>query len=78
VVEAAKEVAQPHHQQPLKEMADLLKLGLPGRRDHHTTAGFALAQLGRFPRLGKAFEASGWGLEVVDIDGRLAQPMLGR
>jgi putative hemolysin len=66
--------------QPVEEMADLLKLGLPGRRDYHTTAGFALAQLGRFPRLGEAFEASGWRFEVVDIDGRridklLAQPL---
>jgi putative hemolysin len=66
--------------QPVEEMADLLKLGLPGRRDYHTVAGFALAQLGRFPRLGEAFEASGWRFEVVDIDGRrvdkvLAQPL---
>jgi putative hemolysin len=66
--------------QPVEEMADLLKLGLPGRRDYHTTAGFALAQLGHFPRLGEAFEASGWRFEVVDIDGRridklLAQPL---
>jgi putative hemolysin len=66
--------------QPVDEMADLLKLGLPGRRDYHTAAGFALAQLGRFPRLGEVFEASGWRFEVVDIDGRridklLAQPL---
>jgi putative hemolysin len=66
--------------QPVDEMADLLKLGLPARRDYHTVAGFALAKLGRFPRLGEAFEASGWRFEVVDIDGRrvdkvLAQPL---
>ncbi|HEX6014973.1 MAG TPA: hemolysin family protein, partial [Geminicoccaceae bacterium] len=66
--------------QPVDEMADLLKLGLPARRDYHTVAGFALAQLGRFPRLGEVFETPGWRFEVVDIDGRrvdkvLAQPL---
>jgi putative hemolysin len=66
--------------QPVDEMADLLRLGLPARRDYHTVAGFALAKLGRFPRLGEAFETSGWRFEVVDIDGRrvdkvLAQPL---
>jgi putative hemolysin len=66
--------------QPVDDMADLLKLGLPARRGYHTVAGFALAQLGRFPRLGEVFETSDWRFEVVDIDGRrvdkvLAQPL---
>jgi putative hemolysin len=66
--------------QPADDMADLLKLALPARREYHTVAGFTLAQLGRFPRLGEAFEASGWRFEVLDIDGRridkvLAQPL---
>jgi putative hemolysin len=61
-------------------MAELLKLTLPERRDYHTVAGFALVRLGRFPRLGDAFEFGGWRFEVVDIDGRridkvLAQPL---
>jgi putative hemolysin len=39
-----------------------------------------LVRLGRFPRLGDAFEHGGWRFEVVDIDGRridkvLAQPL---
>src|SRR5215211_3961570 len=60
--------------------AGLLKLALPGRRDYHTVAGFALARLGRFPRLGDAFEFGSWRFEVIDIDGRridkvLAQPL---
>lgn len=65
---------------PVDDMADLLQLALPaGRRDYHTVAGFALARLRRFPRLGDAFEAGGWRFEVVDVDGRridkiLAQP----
>ena len=65
---------------PVDDMADLLRLALPARRDYHTVAGFALARLGRFPRLGDAFEAGGWRFEVIDIDGRrvdkvLAQPL---
>jgi putative hemolysin len=65
---------------PVDDMADLLKLALPGRRDYHTVAGFALVRLGRFPHLGDAFEFAGWRFEVVDIDGRridklLAQPL---
>jgi putative hemolysin len=65
---------------PVDEMAELLKLGLPARRSYHTVAGFVLGQLGRFPRLGEAFETAGWRFEVVDIDGRrvdkvLAQPL---
>ena len=66
--------------QPADDMAELLKLTLPGRRDYHTVAGFVLGRLGRFPRLGDAFEFGGWRFEVVDIDGRridkvLAQPL---
>jgi putative hemolysin len=62
--------------QPVDEMAELLKVGLPARRGYHTVAGFALAQLGRFPRLGSAFETSGWRFEVVDIDGRRIDKVL--
>jgi putative hemolysin len=65
---------------PVDEMAELLKLALPRRRDCHTVAGFALARHGRFPRLGDTFEVGSWRFEVVDIDGRridkvLAQPL---
>ena len=55
--------------QSIDDMADLLKVGLPARGDYHTVAGFTLAQLGRFPKLGETFETSGWRFEVVDIDG---------
>jgi putative hemolysin len=65
---------------PVDEMADLLRLALPARRDYHTVAGFVLGRLGRFPRLGDTFVAGEWRFEVVDIDGRridkvLAQPV---
>ena len=62
--------------QPVDEMADLLKVGLPARRGYHTVAGFALARLGRFPKLGEVFETSGWRFEVVDIDGRRIDKVL--
>lgn len=66
--------------QPVEEMAELLKLALPARRDYHTVAGLALVRLARFPKLGDAFELGGWRFEVVDIDRRridkvLAQPL---
>ena len=38
-------------------------------------AGFALVRLGRFPRLGDAFEFGGWRFEQVDIDGRRIDQM---
>lgn len=65
---------------PVDDMAELLKLALPARRDYHTVAGFALAQLGRFPRLGDTFEFGSWRFEIIDIDRRridkvLAQPL---
>ena len=65
---------------PADDMAELLKLALPARRDYHTVAGFVLVRLGRFPRLGDTFEFGSWRFEVIDIDRRridkvLAQPL---
>jgi putative hemolysin len=65
---------------PVDDMAELLRIALPERRDYHTVAGFALTRLGRFPRLGDTFEFGSWRFEVIDIDGRridkvLAQPL---
>lgn len=64
----------------VEEVAEILRLPLPGRRDYHTMAGFMLDRLRRIPKLGDAVEAGGWRLEVVDMDGRridkvLAQPL---
>jgi putative hemolysin len=63
----------------VEDMAELLRLPLPARRNYHTVAGFALERLRRLPKLGDAFDAGGWRFEVVDLDGRridkvLAQP----
>jgi CBS domain containing-hemolysin-like protein len=41
-------------------------------------AGFALAQLRRFPRLGDAFEFGSWRFEVIDIDRRRIDKVLAR
>ena len=65
---------------PADDMAELLKIALPGQRDYHTVAGFVLVKLGRFPRLGDTFEFGHWRFEVIDIDRRridkvLAQPL---
>ena len=65
---------------PADDMAELLKLALPARRNYHTVAGFTLVRLGRFPRLGDTFEFGSWRFEVIDIDRRridkvLAQPL---
>ena len=62
--------------QPVDEMADLLHLALPQRRDYHTVAGFALGRLARFPQLGDSFEMAGWRFEIMDIDGRRIDKVL--
>ncbi|HLM51650.1 MAG TPA: hemolysin family protein, partial [Solirubrobacteraceae bacterium] len=48
---------------PVDEMAELLRLALPARREYHTVAGFVLGRLGRFPGLGDAAEHGGWRFE---------------
>jgi CBS domain containing-hemolysin-like protein len=37
--------------------------------DYETIAGFVLAELGRIPEVGDAFEHDGWRLEVAALDG---------
>jgi putative hemolysin len=37
-------------------------------RTYQTVAGFVLAQLGRVPREGEAFEWQGYRFEVIDMD----------
>ena len=38
--------------------------------DYETLAGFVLAHLGRIPEPGDGFEHEGWGLEVMELEGR--------
>ncbi|MFL5285790.1 MAG: hemolysin family protein [Rhodopila sp.] len=53
---------------PVDEMAELLKLPLPARRDYQTVAGFMLHAMRRVPQVGEAMEDQGWCFEVVDLD----------
>jgi putative hemolysin len=61
---------------PADEMADLLGLRLPARRDYQTVAGFVLAGLHHLPATGEIIEVSGWRFEVVDLDGRRIDKVL--
>ena len=44
--------------------------------DYETVAGLVLNQIGHLPRLGEAFEAAGWRIEVVDLDDRRIDKVL--
>ncbi len=61
-----------------EEMSELLKFALPESesRDYHSVAGFVLAQLGRIPHAGDAFDWAGWRIEVVDMDGQRIDKVL--
>jgi putative hemolysin len=61
---------------PADEMADLLGITLPARRQYQTVAGFVLAHLRRLPGPGEQVEVSGWRFEVVDLDGRRVDKVL--
>jgi CBS domain containing-hemolysin-like protein len=49
----------------------------PGDGDFHTIAGFALSQLGHLPYIGEHFDYGGWRFEIVDMDGRRIDKLLG-
>jgi len=51
---------------------------LPGEAEHdyHTAAGMLIAQFGRIPNVGEAFEWNGWKMEVVDLDGPRVDKLL--
>jgi putative hemolysin len=61
---------------PVDEMAEILAVTLPADRPYHTAAGFALAQFGQLPKPGECFDAFGWRLEIVDLDGRRIDKMI--
>jgi putative hemolysin len=58
------------------EMADLLDIALPPRREYQTVAGFTLAHLRHLPAAGEHVEVSGWRFEIVDLDGRRIDKVL--
>jgi putative hemolysin len=55
---------------PVKEVNALLSLGIPEKRDYTTLAGFVLAQCGRLPREGDAFDFCGFRLTVEKMNKR--------
>jgi putative hemolysin len=52
------------------EMAELLGIRLPAKRDYETVAGFVLSKLHHLPETGETVDSNGWRFEVVDLDGR--------
>ncbi|MBS7456198.1 hemolysin family protein [Coralloluteibacterium stylophorae] len=60
----------------LGELLDLREF--PGRDEHdyHTLAGMAIAQWGRIPQVGEAFDWKDWRFEIVDLDGARIDKLL--
>jgi len=63
---------------PVDEMADLLAIRLPERRDYETVAGFVLSVMHHLPDTGEWVDAHGWRFEVVDLDARRIDKVLAR
>lgn len=61
---------------PADELADLLGIDLPGRRDYETVAGLVIGSLQHLPEVGEVVETLGWRFEVVDLDGRRIDKVL--
>jgi len=58
-------------------LADRLGLNIPDERDYSTIAGFALESLKRLPEEGESFAFDHWTFEVVDMDGRKIDKLIG-
>lgn len=58
------------------EMADIIGLTLPARRDYQTTAGYVLSLARHLPVTGEIFADQGWRFEIVDMDGRRIDKVL--
>lgn len=61
---------------PTDEMADILGIALPDKRDYETLAGFVLSHMHHLPEVGEHVDALGWRFEVVDLDGRRIDKVL--
>lgn len=59
-----------------KELVEKRRLEGEGDGGFHTVGGFAMHRLGRIPRTGEAFEASGLRFEIVDMDGNRVDKLL--
>jgi putative hemolysin len=58
-------------------LADRLCIDLPDDRDYATVAGFALSVLRHLPTTGETFRHEGWRFEIVDMDGRKIDKLIG-
>jgi putative hemolysin len=61
---------------PADEMAELLAITLPQRRDYQTVAGFVISELHHIPATGEYVNTLGWRFEVVDLDGQRIDKIL--
>jgi len=61
---------------PIDEMAEILGIPLPERRDYETLAGFVLSHMHHLPQVGEHVDVSGWRFEVMDLDGRRIDKVL--
>jgi magnesium and cobalt exporter, CNNM family len=61
---------------PADEMADIIGIVLPEKRDYQTVGGFVLSQLRHLPKTGETVEAGHWRFEVMDMDGRRIDKVL--
>ena len=61
---------------PADEMAELLGLALPDRRDYQTVAGLVIGELQHLPATGETVDTLGWRFEVLDMDGRRVDKVL--
>lgn len=59
-----------------KELVEKPRLTGEGDGSFHTLGGYAMHRLGRIPRSGEGFEASGLRFEIVDMDGNRVDKLL--
>jgi len=58
-------------------LTDQLGIALPEERDYATVAGFALSVLKHLPETGERFTWRNWRFEIVDMDGRKIDKLIG-
>jgi putative hemolysin len=61
---------------PVDEFAEKVGIAVDPDADYATVAGFVLEKLKRLPTVGESFEAHGWRIEVLDLDGRRIDKVL--
>ena len=61
---------------PVDEFAERVGIPADPDGDYATVAGFVLERMNRLPAVGESFEAHGWRVEVLDLDGRRIDKVL--